>query len=257
VQCAALSPSRQCFRSRAKEILKSCKQIKLSEISILQFCWWTTPYYGIPYTHHLLLPGFHVFSVKPAVERPTTSASIKRSNARTSPHSTPCLVVYGDDLKDVQESLHESHDILRYLSDHFSTPERVNLYESCGAAQEDKVNALEKHYDEVLGRAARMYGYGDILVLNKWRALIPFALLGFTNRVGILQSVLWFILSPLLGPLLISVMKLTTETHEAAMQTCRDEFAHASQCKYKFYLAVHSPCFLLLHKMACVQILIF
>jgi glutathione S-transferase len=145
---------------------------------------WAFAYYGIPYTHHLLLPGFHVFSVKPAVERPTTSASIKRSNARTSPHSTPCLVVYGDDLKDVQESLHESHDILRYLSDHFSAPERVNLYESCGAAQEDKVNALEKHYDEVLGRAARMYGYGDILVLNKWRALIPFALLGLREPRG-------------------------------------------------------------------------
>ena len=134
--------------------------------------------------------------------------------------------------------MYNSHDILHYLSDHFSTPEKVNLYESCGTAQEGKVNALEKHYDEVLGVATRDYAYYDLLVLNKWRALVSFALLGFANRVGILQSILWFMLSPLLGPLLIS-MKHTTGTHEAAMQTCRAEFEDASKCKYKHHLAVH------------------
>ena len=199
---------------------------------------WAFAYYGIPYTHHLLLPCFHVFSVKQAIERPT-STSTKLSNARISPHSTPRLVIYCDNLTEVQEQLYDSHDILRYLSDHFSTSERVNLYESCGTAHEDKVNALEKHYDEVLGVAARNYVYYDLLVLNKWRAMFPFALLGFTNRVGILQSMLWFALSPLLGPLLFSSMKYTAETHKAAMQTCRVEFEDASQCKYKHHLAVH------------------
>ena len=192
---------------------------------------WAFAYYGIRYTHHLLLPCFHIFSVKQVTGRQTL-ASFNQSDARVSPYSTPCLVIYGDDLTDVQDLLHDSHDILRYLSTHFSTPERVNLYESCGTAQEDKVNALEKHYDEVLGRAARDHIYYDTLVLNKWRAMLPFALLGFTNRVGVLQSMLWFMLSPLIGPIIISSTNNSAEKHEAAMRTCRVEFEDASRCKY-------------------------
>ena len=129
---------------------------------------WAFAYYGVPYTHHLLLPGLHVFSVKPFVDRQISAKSSSKqpqeTRTKSSPYSTPCLVVYKDDhhSTEIQESFHESHDILQYLSTHFSTPERPNLYRSCGPEQEATVVALERRYDESLGVAARNYVYRDI-----------------------------------------------------------------------------------------------
>lgn len=108
----------------------------------------------------------------------------------------------------------------------------MNLYTSCGLEKQPEVYGLEKHYDEVLGKAVIDFFYFDILVMNKWRAMLPFASVGFRNRVGFLQSLVWFGLSPLLGRMITSMLDITPDRYEKAMEICREEFRRASECKF-------------------------
>jgi glutathione S-transferase len=195
---------------------------------------WALAYYQVPYTQHLLLPWLHIFTVKPIVD--SNVCTQEKRDTRASPWSTPCLAVYDASGSKLQESFHDSHDILVYLSEKFSCPDHMNLYASCGPAKVDEIKALERHYDEGLGVAAIDFFYLDALVFNKWHSMLPFALMGFRNRVGPLQSLIWFIFSPLLGRMLISVMGITASRYQKAMQTCREEFKHASECESSLYL---------------------
>jgi glutathione S-transferase len=189
---------------------------------------WAFAYYRVPYAHHLLLPWLHIFTVKPIVDSGVCFHETRDS--RSSPFSTPCLAVYNASGTKLKESFHDSHDILVYLSEKFPSPDHVNLYTSCGPEKVDEIYALEKHYDEVLGVAVRDLLYLDTLVVNKWRAMLPFALIGFRNKVGLLQSLIWFGFSPLLGRIIMSVMEITPSRYQEAMQTCREAFRHASEC---------------------------
>jgi len=193
---------------------------------------WAFSYYRVPYTHQLLLPWLHMFTTKAIVDKEVCTRSSR--DTRSSPFSTPCLAVYDGSGKQLQESFHDSHDILVYLSENFSTPEIPNLYTSCGAEKEEEVFSLEKRFDEVLGRAVIDFAYHDVLVVNNWRAMLPFACIGFKNRVGVLQSLMWFGLSPLLGKMITAAVGITSESYEAALETCREEFRYASKCKYRF-----------------------
>ncbi|KAE9367198.1 hypothetical protein N431DRAFT_472205 [Stipitochalara longipes BDJ] len=188
---------------------------------------WAFSYYRVPYTHQLLLPWLHIFSTKPIVDKEVCNRELRDTGS--SPFSTPCLAVYDGSGKQLQESFHDSHDILVYLSENFSTPEHVNLYISCGAEKEKEVFELEKRYDEVLGKAVIDFAYHDLLVMNKWRGMLPFACIGFKNRVGIVQSLMWFGLSPLLGRMITAAVGITHERYEKAMETCREEFRRASE----------------------------
>jgi glutathione S-transferase len=190
---------------------------------------WAFAYYGVPYAHHLLLPWLHILTTKPIVEQRVCNRESR--DTRSSPFSTPCLAIYNASSTNLQESVHDSHDILVYLSEKFSSPEHVNLYTSCGPEKEEEIYTLEKRYDQGLGVAVRDIFYLDILVVNKWRAMLPFALVGFKNRVGILQSLIWFLLSPLLGRMITGVLDIKPERYQNAMETCREEFNHASKCK--------------------------
>jgi glutathione S-transferase len=96
---------------------------------------------------------------------------------------------------------------------------------------------MEKHYDEVLGAAVIDFAYNDLLVENKWNAMLPFAAIGFRNRVGVLQSLFWFGLSPILGRMIMSFRTITPDKYEKAMETLRDEFSQASRCKSCLYIA--------------------
>lgn len=191
---------------------------------------WAFSYYRVPYSHHLILPMLHMFTVKPILDSQLCTRESR--DPISSPFSTPCLAIYNSTGTKLQESLHDSHDILLYLSENFSTPEHVNLYTSCGAEKEAEIFALEKHYDEVLGKAVVDFLYFDILVVNKWRAMLPFACVGFMNRVGLLQSLIWFGFSPLLGRMITSALDITLDRYERAIETCRDEFRRASECKF-------------------------
>lgn len=191
---------------------------------------WAFAYYQVPYTHHLLLPCLHIFTVKTIVDS-GVSIQESRDTKFSSPFSTPCLAIYDASRTKLQESLHDSHDILVYLSEKFSSPDHVNLYTSCGPEKVDAIQTLEKRYDEGLGVAARDFFYHDLLVVNRWHAMLPFALMGFRNRVGVFQSLVWFGLSPLLGKVVRSALEITPEKHQKAMQTCREEFRHASECE--------------------------
>jgi len=197
---------------------------------------WALAYYRVPYAHQLLLPWLHIFNVKPIVDSKLCNHETR--DTISSPCSTPCLAVYDATGIKLQESFHDSHNILVHLSEKFSTPDHVNLYTSCGREKADEIYALEKHYDEVLGIAVRDFFYLEMLVINKWHAMLPFAFMGFANRVGVLQSLAWFGLSPLLGRMITSVMEITPEKYEKAMQTCREEFRQASDLlKKSKYLA--------------------
>jgi glutathione S-transferase len=191
---------------------------------------WAFSYYRVPYAHHLLLPWLHIFTIKPIVDSQVCTRESR--DTASSPFSTPCLAVYDASGTKLQESFHDSHDILNYLSEKFSSPEHVNLYTSCGPVKESEIYGLEKHYDEVLGKAVIDFFYFDIVVMNKWRAMLPFACVGFRNRVGVLQSLVWFGLSPLLGRGIISVLDITSDRYEKAMENCREEFRRASECKF-------------------------
>ncbi|RFU25464.1 hypothetical protein B7463_g10870, partial [Scytalidium lignicola] len=170
----------------------------------------------------------------------------------SSPFSTPCLAIYtttNPPSKPLQlhQSLHDSHDILLYLSSTFSTTDgpdhhrRENLYTSCGASKAAEIQALEKRYDEGLGVAARDFWYRDMMVMNKWRSMLPFAFMGFRNRVGVLQSLVWFGLSPLLGRMIVAVLEITEERYRETVEICREEFRHASELLEKSeYLAGNS-----------------
>src|SRR5450756_2502437 len=87
---------------------------------------WAFAYYGVPYTHHLLLPWLHIFATKTIVEQRVCNR--KSRDTRSSPFSTPCLAVYNASGTRLQESFHDSHDILVYLSENFSSAEHMNLY---------------------------------------------------------------------------------------------------------------------------------
>jgi glutathione S-transferase len=187
---------------------------------------WAFSYYRVPYTQHLLLPWLHIFTTRKIVQKGVCNR--KSRDARSSPFSTPCLAIYDQPGMNLLESFHDSHDILVYLSEEFSSPEHVNLYTSCGPEKEAEIHALEKRYDEDLGIAVRDFFYLDILVVNKWRAILPFAMMGFMNRVGILQSLIWFCLSPLLGRMIISILEIRPERYQKAIETFREEFRHAS-----------------------------
>jgi glutathione S-transferase len=191
---------------------------------------WAFSYYRVPYAHHLLLPLLHIFTIKPIVDSQVCTRESR--DPASSPFSTPCLAVYDASSTELQESFHDSHDILNYHSEKFSSPEHVNLYASCGPERESEIYAVEKHYDEVLGKAVIDFFYFDILVMNKWRAMLPFACVGFRNRVGILQSLIWLGLSPLLGRMIISALDIIPDRYEKAMETCREEFRRASECKF-------------------------
>lgn len=190
---------------------------------------WAFAYYRVPYVHHLLLPFLHIFTVKPIVD--SHVCTHQKRDTRVSPWSTPCLAVYDASGSQLQESFHDSHDILMYLSENFSSSDHVNLYTSCGLAKVDEIKSLERHYDEGLGVAARDFAYLDTLVFNKWHSMLPFALMGFRNKVGPLQSLIWFFSSQLLGRMIISVMGITASKYQKAIQTCREEFRQASECK--------------------------
>jgi glutathione S-transferase len=195
---------------------------------------WALSYYRVHYTHQLLLPFFHMFTIRPIVDS-GVSKHQSRDNL-SSPFSTPCLALYDDSGKELEESFHDSHDILMHLSETFSNPEHVNLYKSCGPENEEKVYNLEKHYDEVLGVAVIDFFYHDLMVENKWNAMLPFATIGFRNRVGVLQSLIWFGLSPFFGRMIMSFRAITPEKYEKAMETCRFEFRQASECKSCIYI---------------------
>jgi glutathione S-transferase len=190
---------------------------------------WALSYYRVTYTHQLLLPWFHIFSTKPIVDSQVCNCEPRDSGS--SPFSTPCLAVYDASGKNIQESFHDSHDILVHLSSKFSTPEHPNLYTSCGPEKEEHIYVLEKHYDEVIGKAVVNFCYLDLLAINKWKGMIPFACMGFRNRVGLLQSLAWFGLSPLLGRMITSVLGITPDRHPKAMEICREEFRVASEGK--------------------------
>jgi glutathione S-transferase len=189
---------------------------------------WALSYYRVPYQQQLLLPWLHVFSVKTIVD---AQVCVRQSrDTRSSPYSTPCLAIYDDSGSTLKESLHDSHDVLVYLSENFATVDSVNLYTSCGQTKEEEIRALEKHYDETLGVAACNFFYLDMLRFARWRSILPFATMGFKNKVGLLQSLIWFALSPILGRLIISAMRMGSSHHDA-MQTCREIFHHASECE--------------------------
>lgn len=190
---------------------------------------WALAYYHVPYTYQLLLPWLHMFTVKPIVDSNVCNQETR--DTASSPFSTPCLAVYDASGTKLQESFHDSHDILVHLSEKFSGPEHVNLYKSCGPENVEEIHALEKRYDTGLGRAVVDFFYPDMVIVNKWRAMLPFALIGFNNRVGVLQSLMWFGLSPLLGKMITSVLDMTPDRYQKAMETCREEFRHASECE--------------------------
>jgi len=191
-------------------------------------------YYQVPCAHHLLMPWLHIFTTKPIVNSGVCTHE-PRDNV-SSPFSTPCLAVYDTSGTKLQESFHDSHDILVHLSEKFSSPNIVNLYTSCGAEKANEIYELERHYDEDFGGAVRDFIYLEMTVFNKWHAMLPFALLVFRNRVGPLKSLVWFGLSPLIGRMITSVMGMSPSKHEEALQTCREIFRHASECELHLYL---------------------
>jgi glutathione S-transferase len=190
---------------------------------------WALSYYHVPYTHQLLLPWLHIFTVRPIVD--SNVSNHEKSDTVSSPWSTPCLALYDTSGTQLQESFHDSHDILVHLSEKFSSPDHVNLYTSCGAEKRDEIYALERRYDTVLGRAVVDFFYHEMTFANKWKALLPFAWMGFNNRVGVLQSLMWFGLSPLLGRMITSFLEITPEKYQKAMETCREQFKNASECE--------------------------
>lgn len=197
---------------------------------------WAFDYYGITYLQHALLPVLHRLTVQPVPAQGKTSEAEPKPSSCT----TPRLVVL-DEQQRPKRVLGESSEIVEYLSTTYASPERPCLYNSCGADKAGHVRELEARYDKVLGVAARAYFYNDLLVAGRWQTLLPFAMLGFHNGVGILQACLWFLFAPLFMDFLPVVLGAKARTQEQWAELCREEFRTASDGWSPSSLAAFSP----------------
>ena len=192
---------------------------------------WALAYYGVPHREHVLMPGFHI-SVVMGYLQYMSPEDVRARAPGQSETETPILVIYASDSVTVENVIQGSQKILKYLSSQYATPEKPDLYESCGIDQAKAVSDLERSFDDIFGIAVRDWAYYDMLIANKWRSIIPFALLGLKNPVGWAQSVFWVLVSPLLGTMIIQFINLTPERGRKALDQCRASFREASQREF-------------------------
>jgi len=102
-------------------------------------------------------------------------------------------------------------------------------------ANELTIKQVENDLGEKLGPAVRWFAYYEIFELNTWGGYLPFALLGFKNKVGLLQALLWFFCSPPIRMLLRRALKLSRKLHTRAKEAFVAEFDTASKSR-KFTL---------------------
>jgi glutathione S-transferase len=189
---------------------------------------WALAYYGVPHRERVLMPGFHVPVVKGYLQY------MSPEDVRTRPPGQPeteipILVIHASDGVTVEKVIQGSQKILKYLSSQYATPDKPDLYESCGIDQAKAVSDLEHSFDDTFGVAVRDWTYYDVLIMNKWRSIIPWALLGRKNPVDWAQSVFWVFVSPLLRTTIIQYINLTPERGEKALEECRAAFREASR----------------------------
>jgi glutathione S-transferase len=189
---------------------------------------WALAYYGVPHRERVLMPGFHVPVVKGYLQY------MSPEDVRTRPPGQPeteipILVIHASDGVTVEKVIQGSQKILKYLSSQYATPDKPDLYESCGIDQAKAVSDLEHSFDDTFGVAVRDWTYYDVLIMNKWRSIIPWALLGRKNPVDWAQSVFWVFVSPLLRTTIIQYVNLTPERGEKALEECRAAFREASR----------------------------
>jgi glutathione S-transferase len=212
----------------------SQKQLLLLTISYSHFAEkarWALAYYGVPHRERVLMPGFHISVVKDYLQYMSPEDVCARAPGQ-SETETPILIIYASDGVTVENVIQGSQKILEYLSSQYATPEKPDLYESCGIDQAKAVSDLEGRFDNTFGIAVRDWMYYDMLIANKWRSIIPFALLGLKNPVGWAQSVFWMLVSPLLRMMIVQYINLTPERGKKALEQCRASFREASRREY-------------------------
>lgn len=191
---------------------------------------WALLYYGVPHRERLMMPGFHVSVVRKYLQYMSSEDVLARAPGQ-SETEVPVLVIHASDGVTVERVIQGSQKILRYLSSQYATPERPDLYKSCGADQEEAILKLESDLN-AFGFAVRNWAYYDVLVANKWRSIIPWALLGPENPVGWAQKILWVFVSPLLRMGIIHFINSTPERGGKALEECREWFSKASHRKF-------------------------
>ena len=189
---------------------------------------WALAYYGVPHRERVLMPGFHIPVVKSYLQY-MSPEDVRARAPGQSETEIPILVIHASDGVTVEKIIQGSQKILKYLSSQYATPEKPDLYESCGIDQAKAVSDLERSFDDTFGIAVRDWAYYDAMIANKWRSIIPWALLGLKNPVGWRQSVFWVFVSPLLGMMIIQYIGLTPERGKKALEECRASFREASR----------------------------
>jgi len=189
---------------------------------------WALAYYGVPHRERVLMPGFHISVVKDYLQY-MSPEDVRARAPGQSETEIPILVIHASDGVTVEKVIQGSQKILKHLSSQYATSERPDLYESCGIDQAKAISDLERSFDDTFGIAVRDWAYYDAMIANKWRSIIPWALLGLKNPVGWRQSVFWVFVSPLLGMMIIQYIGLTPERGKKALEECRASFREASR----------------------------
>jgi glutathione S-transferase len=189
---------------------------------------WALAYYGVPHRERVLMPGFHIPVVKGYLQY-MSPEDVRARAPGQSETEIPILVVHASDGVTVEKVIQGSQKILKYLSSQYATSEKPDLYESCGIDQAKAISDLERSFDDTFGIAVRDWAYYDAMIANKWRSIIPWALLGLKNPVGWAQSVFWVFVSPLLGMMIIQYINVTPERAKKALEECRASFREASR----------------------------
>ncbi|KAF9112536.1 hypothetical protein BGX27_003215 [Mortierella sp. AM989] len=193
---------------------------------------WALDYYGIPYIEYRSLPILHAFSMLKY-----RTKAFRRPGAMT-PFSTPCLTgttaIEGSSDKE-RITLNDSTDILGYLSEQFSAPPNAgksastsappNLY-SDDAATKEKIQALAKRFDTMIGPHVRRYFYYELMFHS------PSSVgrsIGQHNNAGKLQMWLWALFFPVFSFILVRIVHATHKSGPRSRDILRREFEHISR----------------------------
>ncbi|KAI9001793.1 hypothetical protein DFJ74DRAFT_697229 [Hyaloraphidium curvatum] len=145
---------------------------------------WALDLAGIPRRELRFLPGFHVPGVSFACWWYGVPGQ-GSADGVSSPFSTPMLVRPGDNFSPPR-ALRDSLDIVRYADEVAG----LSLFPPCGSKEAAEVDELCALFHDVLGPAARAYGYSSVLYNVR-----QYCSTGWYNA-NLLQSSLWILLGP-------------------------------------------------------------
>lgn len=165
---------------------------------------WGLDHFGVEHRERRYMPMFHFFGVMRA-----TGGRGGRADRASTRWSTPLLVT------DRGERVHDSSQIVRYLSDRFGD-ERTSLYPP---EHREAIEQLERWLSDHLGPHTRRIAYFYLLGDRRW-----FSELGHRN-VGRAQAMANDLCAPLLRRMLVRALGVDPRRTEASRSKLREAIA--------------------------------